>query len=258
MSRNAIRHRAPKRPKEQLRSSILAAGHGLLEERGLEGGATSVPLTAALDRAAETIGERITAASVYGRIWATQTQFHEDLLLEAARAYPAGEEAPTLAQARRVIASADRSTVAGRKAALDEVWRTAGAVHLEVLEASRNWQIWVGIWALTVSSPGTDDDAVLGPALRDGDAAATAALAEVLRVVTEALGYRARDPYSIDDFAIAVSCLAEGFALRERFSALDDAAADGAWSPYCVALRALADAYLEPIVRWKPSAEHAT
>ena len=251
--------RSPKRPKEFLRAAVLSAGHELLAERGLEGGATSVPLKAAINRAAERLGERITPASVYRRIWESQSSFQTDVLLEAARGYPAGEEEPTARAASAVVAIADRSSLTGRRAALDEVWRTAGAVHVEVLESSRSWQLWVGVWALTVSTPSTDDDAVLGPALRQGDETATSALRDVLVDVTHSLGFQPKAPVSMDDFAVAVSCLAEGFALRQRFGAksrlLALAQGDGGapldWVPFAFALRSLAEAYLEPIPRWK-------
>ncbi len=259
MDGNNTSGRAPKRPKPQLRAAVLAAGHELLVENGLEGGATSVTLSAAIGRASERLGERVTPASVYGRIWDTQASFQGDVLLEAARGYPAGEEAPTASAAERIVGRADRSSLAARQGALDDVWWSAGAVHVEVLEASRSWQLWVGVWALTVSSPSTDDDAVLGPALREGDEAATGALRNVLAHVVDELGFRARSPFTMDDFAVAAACLAEGFALRERFGSRRHKvrlnvgqAADGrAWTPFSVALRALAVSYLEPVPRWK-------
>jgi hypothetical protein len=257
--RNQESSRAPKRPKHHLRAAVLAAGHELLIERGLEGGATSVSLHAAIDRAADNLGERVTPASVYGRIWESQSSFQQDVLLAAARGYPAGEETPTADAAFGVIASADRSTPAARKAALEEVWCVAGAVHVGVLEASRSWQLWVGVWALTVSTPSTADDEVLGPALRQGDESATGALRDLLSAVIDSLGFRARPPFTVDDFAVAVACLAEGFALRERFGVEqrqvtlpigDDARS---WTPFGAGLRALAAQYLEPIPRWKPA-----
>ncbi len=243
-----------------MRAAVLAAGHELLIEHGLEGGATSVTLSAAIGRASERLGERVTPASVYGRIWDSQASFQDDVLLEAARGYPAGEEGPTARAAARVMAKADRSSLAVRQAALDDVWWSAGAVHIEVLEASRSWQLWVGVWALTVSTPSTDDDAILGPALREGDDAATAALREVLVGVVEELGFRARAPFTMGDFAVAAACLAEGFALRERFGSrrrrvrldVGAAAAGRSWTPFSVALRGLAATYLEPTPRWKP------
>lgn len=250
--------RAPKRSREHLRAAILGAGHDLLVERGLEGGATSVTLQAAIERASDRLGGRITPASVYGRIWKSQAAFQTEVLLVAARRYPAGEEEPTAKAAARIVAAADLSSLRGRRSALNEVWRTAGAVHVKGLEASRSWQVWVGVWALTVSSPTTEDDRILGPALRQGDEMATTALRTVLSDVSSALGFRVKDPNSIDDFSVAVSCLAEGFALRERFGrkrrivhlhGWGEAAEP--WVPFALALRALADAYLEPTPRWK-------
>ncbi len=259
MVRKQPSSRAPKRPKHHLRAAVLAAGHELLIERGLEGGATSVSLNAAIARAAGNLGERVTPASVYGRIWESQSSFQQDVLLAAARGYPDGEETPTADAAFRVIAAADLSTLASRKAALDQVWCVAGAVHVGVLEASRSWQLWVGVWALTVSTPSTADDEVLGPALRQGDESATLALRDLLAVVIDRLGFRARQPFTVDDFAVAVACLAEGFALRERFGArrrmvtLPVGNTTMTWTPFAAALRALASSYLEPVPRWKPA-----
>ena len=130
---------------------LLTTGVELLQERGLLGGAAHITLNEVFTAVAERRGERITPASVYQRIWPTQADFQADLLIAAAAFYPDGEEQPTLDAAREVVRGADLSTLEGRFAALHEVCRVAGDVHVRVLEASRAWQIWVGFHYLNCS-----------------------------------------------------------------------------------------------------------
>ena len=211
-------------------------------------------------RASDDLGVRVTPASVYGRIWDTQADFQRDLLLAAAAFYPDGEERPTLEAARRVIAEADRETLAGRWDALREVCRVAGDVHVAVLGASRAWQIWVGVWALTVSTPTTADDRDLGPSILAGHEAATAALAAVLVEILHALGFRVRASLTVDQLALAVGATAEGLALRDRFASthIHEVARPGrsdhqSWTLFGVAMEGIVMRFVEPVPRWRPA-----
>lgn len=251
--------RAPRRSRDELRALLLTTGVELLQERGLAGGAPHITLNEVFAALAERRGERVTPASVYKRIWDTQADYQLDLLVSAAAYYPDGEEQPTLDAARAVVRAADRSTTDGRQAALREVCRVAGDVHVRVLEASRAWQIWVGVWALTVSTPSKDDDRVLGPALLAGHEKATAALRTALDEIISVLGFRVQAPLSVDQLAFAIGALAEGMALRDRFATVDrtmtlprrgDGVASPDWTLFGVAVDALMARFLEPDPDW--------
>jgi hypothetical protein len=254
--------RAPRRSRAELRALLLETGVELLQERGLAGGAPHITLNEVFIALAERRGERVTPASVYKRIWETQADYQLDLLISAAAFYPDGEEQPTLDAARAVVRAADRSTRAGREAALREFCRIAGEVHVRVLEQSRAWQIWVGVWALTVSTPTADDDRVLGPALVAGHEKATNALRSVLDEILSGLGFRMRSPMTVDQLALAIGALAEGMALRDRFATValtttrPEPGAPGSaqrWTLFGVAVDALMAGFLEPDPDFAPA-----
>ena len=134
----------------------------------------------------------------------------------------------------------------------------AGGVHVRVLEASRAWQIWVGVWALTVSTPTDEDDRVLGPALLAGHEKATEALRLVFDEIIGALGFRPRAPLKLEHLALTIGALAEGMALRDRFAAAPAATAvavppdDREWSLFGIAVDALVLRFVEPDDDWAP------
>ena len=207
-----------RRTREELRAVLLDVGVNMLLSRGLVGGAEHITFADVFVAAEPQWGSPVNPASVYKRIWQSQSEFQIDVLLTAAAFYPDGEEQPTLQAARRVLARHDLSTPRQREAALSEVCRIAGELHIRILEASRPWQIWVGIWALTVSTPTLSDDELVGPAIQAGHDKATAALVKVLEEVIPSVGYRIAAPYSFEQLALTIGALAEGLALRDRFA----------------------------------------
>lgn len=237
---------------------LLTTGVELLQERGLLGGAAHITLNEVFTAVAERRGERITPASVYKRIWPTQADYQTELLMAVAAFYPDGEEQPTLDAARAVVRVADLSTLDGRFATLREVCRVAGDVHVRVLEASRAWQIWVGVWALTVSTPTDEDDQLLGPALLAGHEKATEALRVVFDEIIGALGFRPRAPLTLEHLALAIGALAEGMALCDRFAAATAATPvavppdDREWTLFGIAVDALVLRFVEPDDAWAP------
>lgn len=207
-----------RRTRDELRTVLLDVGVDILLRQGLVGGAEHVTFSDVFAEAESHWGSPINPASVYKRIWASQSDFQRDVLMSAASFYPDGEEQPTLEAARRVLARSDLSTPGSRSAALSEICRITGDIHIRILEASRPWQIWVGIWALTVSTPSTADDELLGPAIQVGHDKATAALQAVLEEVIPAVGYRIDSAFTYEQLALAIGSLAEGLALRDRFA----------------------------------------
>ena len=211
---------ATRRSRAELRAVLLDVGVNLLFKRGLVGGAEHVTFTDVFAEAESRWGSAINPASVYKRIWKDQSEFQRDVLLAAASFYPDpdGEGLPALKVAREFMTTMDVSTPETRARALSEVCRVAAQAHLEMLEASRPWQIWVGIWALTVSTPTTDDDEMVGPSIHAGNQKATQSLQALLEEVVPAVGYGISSPFSFEQLALTVGALAEGIALRNRFA----------------------------------------
>ncbi len=207
-----------RRRKEDMAQLILKTGVEMLIERGLDGGCDHVGMGDVLAEVERTTGERITNASVYGRMWDTQADFHKELLLTAAEYYPDGEEKATLEQARVVLSHADLQQSEGRRAALVEISRRAGAAHLRTLSESRPWQTWLAIWAITVSTPTLDDDTVRGPAISRRHEHAVNDFAVVLSEVLDAVGHRIKAGLTLTQLASSIYALSEGFALHDRFA----------------------------------------
>lgn len=256
-----------RRSKEELRAVLLEAGTSLLWKRGLNGGAEHVTFTEVFALARSSWGSPINPASVYKRIWATQADFQTDVLLAAAATYPDGEATSTRVAAQTVLDRADLRTARSRTAALSEICRVAGDAYIRALEASRPWQIWVGIWALTVSTPSTKDDEIVGPAIQDGREKATLALQEFLEAFLPAVGYHVADPFSYEQLALAIGALAEGLALSDRFApervrridratvgdpqALTETGATS-WTLFGVAMEGLVKQFCEPAKARRP------
>ncbi len=183
-------------------------------ERGLEGGCANVGMADVLAEIETSSGRRITNASIYGRIWATQADFHKDLLLEAAAEFPSGEEAASRAAAATIVAS---SAASGDRL-LREICRSVGAAHLDALSASRTWQTWLAIWALTVATPSLEDDVERGPTLAQHHSLAVAAFSDVLVEVLDSVGAVMRSELTVEQLSMAIYALSEGLVLHQRFS----------------------------------------
>lgn len=197
---------------------ILGTGVEMLVSRGLDGGCAQVRMADVLGEIERRTGERITNASVYGRIWTNQNEFHQDLLVSAAEYYPSGEEQATLDAAREVLDAWDLTTDDGRRSALREIARSAGAAHLVSLKGSRPWQTWLAIWAITVSTPTPDDDAIRGPAIGRRHHHAVRHFEAVLGEVLDRIGFQMKRPFTLQQLASSVYALSEGVALNDRFA----------------------------------------
>jgi hypothetical protein len=245
-----------RRRRQDMAQLILNTGVEMLITRGLDGGCDHVGMGDVLAEVERTTGERITNASVYGRMWDTQSDFHKELLLTAAEYYPDGEEKATLEQARIVLGQADLTHSNGRRAALVEISRTAGAAHLKTLSDSRPWQTWLAIWAITVSTPTLDDDNVRGPAIARRHEHAVNDFVVVLDEVLGALEYRLKPGLTLTQLSSSIYALSEGFALHDRFApehvvTLARPSTPGGvpreWTLFSVGVEALLTHFTEPI-----------
>ncbi len=247
-----------RRKRVELRRVMLDLGVEMLRERGLDGGAPHILLADVFKRAEEQMGIRVTPASVYKRIWETQQDYQQDVLASAVALYPNSEEVPTRDAVRVVLAARQTTTPEQRWAILRDICRVIGDVHLDALQHSRAWQIWVGAWAITVSTPTLEDDRVLGPVIENGHDQSTAKLGELFGEILDTLGFRLRAPYTIGQLALSFGALAEGMALRDRFVAGDASVkvlfpdASDRWSIFGISIWALVREFLEIDPEWKP------
>ena len=238
--------------RDETRRQIVDTGVRLLLERGLEGGCGNVGMADVLADIERRTGRRITNASVYGRIWATQYEFHRDLLLQAAEQFPDGEESALRAAAEAVLGAADLGSPRGRRTALEQICVHAGTAHMDALAASRSWQTWLAIWAITVSTPTLEDDLERGPAIDSRHAVAVAAMARVLGVLLPQVGVTFRPGFTPVQLSMAVYAMSEGLVLHDRFaqpgaSAVRPIQLNGqSWPLFSVALLGIVDAFTTP------------
>lgn len=244
----------PRRARGETRQLIIDTGVRLLLERGLRGGCDHVGMAEVLAEVHSSTGQRVTNASVYGRIWATQDEFHCDLLLAAAGFFPSGEERATQGAADQILATADLHSAQGRQSALGMFCRVGGAAHLHTMASSRAWQTWLAIWAITVSTPTLDDDIERGPAIAKRHELAVLEFSRVLAALLPRVGHRMKPPFTLEQLSMTVYALSEGLVLHHRFAPQTVVSvelptlAGGApetWSLFSVALQALLDGFTE-------------
>ena len=133
---------------------ILDAGLAILHEDGLRTGA-EVTFKRVFDRVEEDTGVRLTNASVIRRIWSDQSDFQSDLI---ARVVADANEAGQLAAARDLLIpllqGCDLSTPEHRWRSIGELARLGGEGAIGSRVGTRNWELWVGVWVVSVTSPG--------------------------------------------------------------------------------------------------------
>ncbi len=232
--------------RDETRRQIMDTGVRLLMERGLEGGCGNVGMSDVLADIERETGRRITNASVYGRIWATQADFHRDLLVQAAEEFPKGEEVAFRERANDVLRTSDLATATGRRLALEQVCLAGGTAHLDALAASRSWQTWLAIWAITVSTPTLDDDLERGPAIAHRHAVAVAGMSDVLLEILPQVGLSLRPGHSAEHLSMAVYALSEGLVLHDRFAKPESSTmrlGETSWPLFSVALLGIIDAF---------------
>ena len=245
---NRVRMAPMRTSRDETRRQIVSSGVRLLMERGLEGGCGNVGMSDVLADIEHRTGRRITNASVYGRIWATQSDFHRDLLFHAAEEFPKGEEVAFRERANEVLRTTDLATEEGRRRALKQICLVGGKAHLDALADSRSWQTWLAIWAITVSTPSLDDDLERGPAIAHRHAVAVAGMTAVLGEILPRVGLSLRPGHSFEHLSMAVYALSEGLVLHDRFAAPGASAMqmrDTPWPLFSVALLAIIDAFSE-------------
>jgi hypothetical protein len=203
--------------REDLRDLLVSEGVALLLEEGVQVGLGAVTFPRVFERVEVSTGRRVTAASVYERLWASQSDFQWEVLAVLVEDASTLDER-TLLRVRRILATADRSTERGRLDCLRELCQAVVQQH--VIEGSSRQHYRIVLAAVAaVSAPDSDDAAPEGvdrvrQALGDYVERETQLLLDLYNEIGGSLGLRTKAPIELRQFALAVGALGEGVALR--------------------------------------------
>jgi len=241
---------------------VMNAGLAILHEEGLRTG-SEITFKRVFDRVEADMGVRLTNASVIRRIWTDQSDFQSDLL---ARVVADTNETGQLIAARDLmvplIEASDRTTPEDRWRSASEIARRAGATAIDTRVGTRNWELWVSVWAVSVTNPASRSDARVQQALLDGLELTGAAWNDLLTMVMGSLGLRMKAPFTLRQYTESLGAVAAGYSLRhasrgqpqfvKRPTGPDGELQD--WTLMGIALEALAMEFLEIDPDWSPRA----
>lgn len=132
-------------------------------------------------------------------------------------------------------------------------------MHIDTLQRSTNWSLWIGIWAITAVGTAPDRRERVDEALRQSYLDVTEQMESIYSSLLELLGYRVRSGLTVRQFAIAAAALTEGCVLRDR---VDAAQMNGivrstgrhgeeqVWTLFGIALHALSEQFFELVPEW--------
>jgi hypothetical protein len=252
-----------RRSREELRTTLIEEGRAILLTEGLEAGSSNLTFKRVFDRVEAKSGSRITNASVIKRIWENQADFQADVLVtiardEARRARISGERVVAM------LRDLDMTSPESRERALREVCRVEGNASSTAIDGSPNWQLWIGVIAMASSTAAPELQTRIRSALADEYRSVTKFWSKNFIALAGLLGYRIRQPWSMDHFSTAAIAFAEGCALRQLASSdvemvVRQTGPDGEdqeWSPYATGMEALVNLYLEPVTDFVPHPAH--
>jgi len=254
--------RAPRRARAELRELVLDAGMAILAEEGLRTGA-DLTFKRVFARVEADTGIRLTNASVIRRVWADQADFQSEIMARVvAGANEVGQLAAALDLLAPLLMTFDVATPEARWAALVEVARLAGQVAISSRVGTRNWELWVGVWVVTVTNPGTKSDPKLRQALADGLEETGEAWDQLFHSIMGQLGLRLRRGLTLRQLTESTGAMAAGYALRQ--ASRDEAQVfarptgpggrDQEWTLLGIGLEALGMQFLEIDPGWEPPA----
>jgi len=247
------------RPKQDLRRLMIDEGIKLMVDDGMHGG-ENVTIARVIDRIVASGNDPVTKGSVLGkdRLWPSQRAFQ--LEVQETFASQIGElgvtRGGTSEAAAAVLEGADLTTNGGRADAVRELCRLAGRASFEGILASREWRIWLAIWATAMT---TDDELEVGAAIREGEMNSITSVMESLYIpFAQVFKMRIKPEYGNDGmlmFTLCTAALTDGLAIRMRYSSipLDGierlTAADGSaqpWHLFAIGFEGLVEQFFEP------------
>jgi hypothetical protein len=254
--------RAPRRAREELRELVVAAGMAILAEEGLRTGA-DLTFKRVFARVEADTGIRLTNASVIRRVWIDQADFQSEIMARVvAGTNEVGQLGAALDLLAPLLVTFDLTTPGSRWAALVEITRLAGEVAIRSRVGTRNWELWVGVWVVTVTNPGNKSDPKLRQALADGLEETGEAWDQLFEAIMDRLGRRLRQGLTLRQLTESTGAMAAGYALRQ--ASRDEAQVFGRptgpdgelqeWTLLGIGLEALAAQFLEIDPEWESPA----
>jgi hypothetical protein len=257
----SVTAKRPRHDREELRELLLDTGRIILREEGLGTGVEALNFKRVFDRVETKTGIRLTNASVIRRVWENQTDFQTDVLVTIALDESEDEIDFALEAVKPTLATVDLGTPQSRKQMLRELCRVGGALNARAVRQSRNWPLWIGVWALVASGEPLDRLKKVEAALLSGYDAFTERIEAIYGAMTAFLGFRLREQFTLRHFVIAANSLGQGFGLRDR---VDDSFTEGIfrptgphgddqeWTLFAVALEGLVEQFFEIDPTWAP------
>ena len=247
--------------RDDLRHLLLEAGQEILQQEGVETGASNLTFKRVFEYVEKDTGVQLTNASVIRRVWENQADFQADVLAAITRDHERPEIGQTLRAVSEAVDSFDLSTVESRLSAMRELCRVGGAASSEALQTSRNWPLWISVVAMATSGSPPEHDSRVRDSLTEGYASVTKFWEENYGGFMEFLGLRFRSPWTMRQYTIAVTALSEGYALRQHVEGRIESftrptGPDGAlqeWTLFAAAMEALVLQFMEPDPEYSPS-----
>jgi len=224
-SASGVGQPARRRKRGELKELVLQAGFEVLAREGLDIGVDHINYTKVFDHLEQTKGIRVTRGSVHERIWPSQRDFQRELVVRAAEWQFEESTAATIEAVAAVIAAADTSTHAGRRAAMREVTRVGARTNMVSAESDDLWGLWQGITgAFTAAMAESEELAPIVDAVRRSYEGLSDEFVAMQGQVVEALGWRLRDDLELTGgdlrrmVASISTSLADGFGFRSKFT----------------------------------------
>src|ERR1700676_3827839 len=245
--------------RDELRQLLLHAGQEILQDEGVETGASNLTFKRVFEHVEKDTGVQVTNASLIWRVWESQADFQADVLAAIARDHERPEIGQTLRAVAELVDSLDLSTVESRMSAMRELCRVGGAASSESLQTSRNWPLWISVVALATGSP-PEHNSRVRDSLMEGYASITKFWEENYGGFMELLGLRFRAPWTMRQYTISITALSEGYALRQHVEGRMDpftrpTGPNGAlqeWTLFAAAMEALVLQFMEPDPEYTP------
>jgi hypothetical protein len=205
--------------RSELRELLLDNGTELLLQDGISCGFDRLTFARVFERVQDQTGRRVTRASVYDRLWANQEEFQWEVLARLIE-HAGSVDQRTRRRVQRILAQADRTTVAGRLAAVRSLCQLA--VQQTVIEASRRqeYRLLMAAVGCIASSEHVSEPAHVRrvrEALRTYLERETELYLELYNQIGAHLGLRTRAPLELRQFTLAIGALSDGIAMRLNY-----------------------------------------
>lgn len=237
------RGRPPKFPPDQVRDRLVQAGIETLMEHGVESGLDAISLDACIASADVPRGMSY-------RIWkdaglAPQDALRHDVVVALLNLPTATGLAATKdrleTELDRIISLFESGDATDRRTAVGELARIVGAFNHEALNASAEWRLYNALRAAAITRPDIDPQIMV--LLVQGEDRLIGRYAELYQWLSDTVGIRLREGFTMEQFSAAAYGLNEGLSGRFTTSYQRDGIrrgdSDDEWTLFSVGLEAL-------------------